>query len=175
MNQEVGWLVVVHSELHQGVVGPRIAAVHQLEASFGDERDGKRRRTVNGPTSFDRLEAEGFANLVQDRRIQRLSLLVRVRRRRERQEVLVADLHQVGENGLELIVVERQIGGYSVRGEDVKLLDWLADETEGSASLLDQTDETHVVVGVEVGHVDGVQVAEDAERHLAAELSVDLK
>ena len=81
----------------------------------------------------------------------------------------------MSEHRLKFSVIERQVSADSVGSEDAELLDWLADVTERSGSLLDEADETHVVIGVEVRHVDGLQVSKDVERRLAAELSVELK
>ena len=89
--------------------------------------------------------------------------------------MIALDLIQICQNGFELVVVERQVLRYQTWSDNEKFFDLLFDGFESLGTFENDVDEAGVMVGVQVGNVDGLQVTKNMESSLAAELTVELQ
>ena len=64
----------------------------------------------------------------------------------------------MSENGLKLVMVEREVCGDFNGGKNKHLFDVFIGHGERLGPLKDEVDQAHVVVGVKVGQVDRFQV-----------------
>lgn len=95
--------------------------------------------------------------------------------RMEVEQVLVLDLVEMRQDWLELVVVERQVLRDQAGARDEEPLHFSSSSMESSRSFEDDVDDAHVVIGVQVRHVDGLQVGEDLVSPAAAKLTVKLE
>ena len=175
MYQQVRGFIPFGSKFHDCVVGSSVAAVNQFETGFRHQRNAERRRTVDCSAGFDRLKAGAVDELLKYSRIQYLSLDLFIVRRCEGQKMFVADLVQICQNRLKFPMVKRKVRRDFAWSNNEQLVNVFVDVAERFGPFKDDVDQAHVMVGVQVGQVDGLQISKDFQRVLSAKLSVKLK
>jgi len=84
------------------------------------------------------------------------------------EKMLVLNLVQVGQDRLKLVMIKVQVLGDQTRAEYEKFFDFFPDASESFRTLKHEIDETHVMIGVQVRDVDGLQVGENVTNAVAA-------